>query len=43
MIPRSEVGLVFVQMELVSRVFDAGFFGAVSLKVRVTTSLARRF
>jgi Kef-type K+ transport system membrane component KefB len=40
MIPRGEVGLIFAQLGLAAGVFDAGFFGAVTLMVVVTTLLA---
>ncbi len=40
MIPRGEVGLIFAQMGLASRVFDAALFSAVTLTVMVTTFLA---
>ncbi len=40
MIPRGEVGLIFAQMGLVSGVFDAKRFGAVTLMVMVTTFIA---
>jgi len=40
MIPRGEVGLIFAQMGLQQRVFDAGLFSAVTLMVMVTTFLA---
>ena len=38
MIPRGEVGLIFAQIGLASRVFDAGLFGAATLMVIVTTA-----
>jgi len=40
MIPRGEVGLIFAQMGLASKVFDAKLFGAVTLMVMVTTFIA---
>jgi Kef-type K+ transport system membrane component KefB len=40
MIPRGEVGLIFAQMGLVSGVFDARLFSAVTLMVMVTTFIA---
>jgi Kef-type K+ transport system membrane component KefB len=40
MIPRGEVGVIFAQMGLAAGVFDAGFFGAITLMVMVTTLLA---
>lgn len=40
MIPRGEVGLIFAQLGLASRVFDAALFSAVTLMVMVTTFLA---
>lgn len=40
MIPRGEVGLIFAQMGLSSKVFDAGLFSAVTLMVMVTTFVA---
>jgi Kef-type K+ transport system membrane component KefB len=40
MVPRGEVGLIFAQMGLSARVFDAGLFGAITLMVVVTTLLA---
>jgi Kef-type K+ transport system membrane component KefB len=40
MIPRGEVGLIFAQMGLTSRVFDAAMFSAVALMVIVTTFMA---
>jgi Kef-type K+ transport system membrane component KefB len=40
MIPRGEVGLIFAQTGLVSGVFDAGLFSAVTLMVMATTFLA---
>jgi Kef-type K+ transport system membrane component KefB len=40
MIPRGEVGVIFAQMGLAAGVFDAGFFGAVTLMVMVTTLVA---
>jgi Kef-type K+ transport system membrane component KefB len=40
MIPRGEVGLIFAQTGLVSGVFDAALFSAVTLMVMVTTFLA---
>ena len=40
MVPRGEVGLIFAQMGLATKVFDAGLFGAVTLMVIVTTLLA---
>lgn len=40
MIPRGEVGLIFAQMGLVSGVFDAKLYSAVTLMVLVTTFLA---
>lgn len=40
MIPRGEVGLIFAQMGLSTRVFDAKLFSAVALMVMVTTFLA---
>jgi Kef-type K+ transport system membrane component KefB len=40
MIPRGEVGLIFAQMGLDSKVFDAQMFGAVMLMVIVTTLMA---
>jgi Kef-type K+ transport system membrane component KefB len=40
MIPRGEVGLIFAQMGLASKAFDAGQFSAVALMVMVTTFLA---
>jgi Kef-type K+ transport system membrane component KefB len=40
MIPRGEVGLIFAQLGLAAGVFDAGFFGAVTLMVIVTTLIA---
>lgn len=40
MIPRGEVGLIFAQMGLASKVFDAGLFSAVTLMVMVTTFMA---
>jgi Kef-type K+ transport system membrane component KefB len=40
MVPRGEVGLIFAQMGLASRVFDVALFSAVTLMVMVTTFLA---
>ena len=40
MMPRGEVGLIFAQMGLTTKVFDAGLFSAVTLMVMVTTFLA---
>lgn len=40
MVPRGEVGLIFAQMGLATKVFDDGLFGAVTLMVIVTTLLA---
>src|SRR5207248_955064 len=40
MIPRGEVGLIFAQLGLATRVFDAGLFSAVTLMVIVTTFMA---
>ena len=40
MIPRGEVGLIFAQMGLASKVFDAGLFSAVTLMVLATTLMA---
>lgn len=40
MVPRGEVGLIFAQMGLNTKVFDAGLFSAVTLMVMVTTFLA---
>jgi Kef-type K+ transport system membrane component KefB len=40
MIPRGEVGLIFAQMGLTARAFDAGMFGAVTMMVMVTTFIA---
>jgi Kef-type K+ transport system membrane component KefB len=40
MVPRGEVGLIFAQKGLESKVFDAGLYGAVTLMVLVTTFLA---
>lgn len=40
MIPRGEVGLIFAQMGLSSRVFPVWLFSAVTLMVMVTTFLA---
>jgi Kef-type K+ transport system membrane component KefB len=40
MVPRGEVGLIFAQTGLDSRVFDAGLFGGVTLMVIVTTLIA---
>jgi Kef-type K+ transport system membrane component KefB len=40
MVPRGEVGLIFAQMGLATKVFDPGLFGAVTLMVIVTTLLA---
>lgn len=40
MIPRGEVGLIFAQMGLTHRVFDAGLFSAVTLMVLTTTLMA---
>jgi Kef-type K+ transport system membrane component KefB len=40
MVPRGEVGLIFAQMGLETKVFDAGLFGAITLMVIVTTLLA---
>jgi Kef-type K+ transport system membrane component KefB len=40
MVPRGEVGLIFAQMGLASKVFDAAMFSAVTLMVMVTTFLA---
>jgi Kef-type K+ transport system membrane component KefB len=40
MVPRGEVGLIFAQMGLATKVFDAGLFGAVTLMVIFTTLLA---
>jgi Kef-type K+ transport system membrane component KefB len=40
MVPRGEVGLVFAQMGLEHKVFDAALFSAVTLMVMVTTFLA---
>jgi Kef-type K+ transport system membrane component KefB len=40
MVPRGEVVLIFAQAGLVSGVFDAGLFGAVTLMVIVTTLFA---
>jgi Kef-type K+ transport system membrane component KefB len=37
MIPRGEVGLIFAQVGLTSKVFDEGLFSAVTLMVMVTT------
>ncbi|MCI0381314.1 MAG: cation:proton antiporter [Gemmataceae bacterium] len=40
MVPRGEVGLIFAQKGLETRVFDAGMFSAVTLMVMVTTFIA---
>ena len=40
MIPRGEVGLIFAQMGLTSRVLTPGLFSALTLMVMVTTFLA---
>jgi Kef-type K+ transport system membrane component KefB len=40
MIPRGEVGLIFAQMGLASKVFDAAMFSAIALMVMVTTFIA---
>jgi Kef-type K+ transport system membrane component KefB len=40
MIPRGEVGLIFAQAGLASKVLSAGLFSAVTLMVMVTTFLA---
>ncbi len=37
MIPRGEVGLIFAQVGLTTKVFDEGLFSAVTLMVMVTT------
>jgi Kef-type K+ transport system membrane component KefB len=37
MIPRGEVGLIFAQFGLTTKVFDEGLFSAVTLMVMVTT------
>jgi Kef-type K+ transport system membrane component KefB len=40
MIPRGEVGLIFAQVGLTTKVFDEGLFSAVTLMVMVTTFMA---
>ena len=40
MIPRGEVGLIFAQMGLATKVFDPNLFSAVTLMVMVTTFIA---
>lgn len=40
MVPRGEVGLIFAQMGLASRVLDAGLYAALTLMVMVTTFVA---
>ena len=40
MVPRGEVGLIFAQMGLATKVFDEALFSAVTLMVMVTTFLA---
>ena len=40
MVPRGEVGLIFAQMGLDGKIFDAGIFSAVALMVMVTTFIA---
>jgi Kef-type K+ transport system membrane component KefB len=40
MIPRGEVGLIFAQMGLASKVFDAAMFSAIALMVMITTFIA---
>ncbi|MBY0525208.1 MAG: cation:proton antiporter [Gemmataceae bacterium] len=40
MIPRGEVGLIFANMGLATKVFDGALFSAVTLMVMVTTFLA---
>jgi Kef-type K+ transport system membrane component KefB len=40
MMPRGEVGLIFAQMGLATKVFEEGMFSAVTLMVMVTTLLA---
>jgi Kef-type K+ transport system membrane component KefB len=40
MVPRGEVGLIFAQMGLASKVFDRPMFSAITLMVMVTTFLA---
>lgn len=40
MIPRGEVGLIFAQMGLTSKILDAGLFSALTLMVMVTTFMA---
>ena len=40
MIPRGEVGLIFAQTGLTSKVFSAGLFSAVTVMVMMTTFVA---
>jgi len=40
MIPRGEVGLIFAQIGLSSRLLDAGLYSAVALMVVLTTFAA---
>jgi Kef-type K+ transport system membrane component KefB len=37
MIPRGEVGLIFAQIGLTTRLLDAGLYSAVALMVMITT------